>query len=113
MRAAAVPLQLSRPDVAIGFGLPKRSAPVDPNDQTVNYNTPLSTDLEAQFQAWAAQDPKRLNDLYDYDMRGFWKNGAQYADNGHGDDRFKKPNHPTFSHGSDYSGPMTQGGDLG
>lgn len=82
----------------------------DPLDQTANYNTPLTPQEEAAFQAWAAQDPKRLGDLYDYDVRGFWKAGGHTAKNGHGSDNWKKPNHPTFSNQSIYSGPYTPGG---
>lgn len=80
----------------------------DPADQTANYNTPLSPGDEAAFQAWLKKTGK-AGDLYDYDMRGFWKAGAKF-DKGHGADTWKKPNHPTFSDGSIYSGPDTPGG---
>jgi len=81
------------------------------------YNTPLTPEEESQYQAWGAQQaPLRdgrnpAQDVYDYDMRGFWKNGASFADNGHGADQFKKPNHPTFSDQSQYhSADGNQGG---
>lgn len=77
--------------------------PLDESDYTNLFNTPLSAADEAAFQQWAAQNP-RLGNTYDYDARGFWKAGAQQADNGHGSDQFKKPNHPTFSDQSQYSG---------
>src|SRR5262249_8216247 len=38
----------------------------------------------------------------DYDLRGFYKAGYNFDDRGHGPDRFKKPNHPTFSDESMY-----------
>jgi len=68
-----------------------------------NFNTPLSPADESQFQTWAQQQ-NRLGDLQDYDLRGFWKSGAGFSDNGHGSDQYKKPNHPTFSDQSMYSG---------
>lgn len=73
------------------------------NDMTDQYNTRLSDADEAEFQKWAAANP-RLGNTHDYDARGFWKDGAGAADNGHGSDQWKKPNHPTFSTGSQYSG---------
>lgn len=85
------------------------SAAADPNDQTANYNTPLTPTQEAAFQKWAAANP-RLGNTYDYDARGFWLSGAKSGDNGHGDDAWKKPNHPTFSDLSNYHGPYTPGG---
>lgn len=82
----------------------------DPGDQTKNYNTPLSQQEEVAFQAWAKQNPQRLRDLYDYDVRGFWKAGAKVS-GGHGSDEFKKPNHPTFSKFSNWVTPYTPAGD--
>jgi hypothetical protein len=72
-------------------------------DMTNQYNTPLNANQETAFQKWATDNP-RLGNTYDYDARGFWLNGAGAADNGHGSDQWKKPNHPTFSTGSQYSG---------
>ena len=75
----------------------------DTGDFTGSYNTPLTPEQEQQFQAWARKN-NRLKDLYDYDMRGAWLSGAKQASNGHFTDQFKKPNHPTFSTESQYSG---------
>lgn len=72
-------------------------------DFTSQYNTQLAAEDEAAFTAWAQQQ-QRLADLQDYDLRGFWKAGNGFAENGHGTDEFKKPNHPTFSNESMYSG---------
>lgn len=85
------------------------------------YDTYLAPQEEAQFQAWlqdlsAAKGYNAAEDLVDYDLRGAWKQGAQQATNGHLPDTFKKPNHPTFSTGSQYSNQQTAGGewvDLG
>jgi hypothetical protein len=84
---------------------------------TDQYNTPLTPEEEAAYQAWGRQQaairPDHRNpalDTYDYDMRGFWKSGGQFAANGHAGDPFKKPNHPTFSTFSNYSTPEQTGG---
>ena len=52
----------------------------------------------------------KANDTYDYDMRGFWKSQGQMDSRGHAGDRFKKPNHPTFSDQSQYSNFAMPGG---
>jgi hypothetical protein len=90
---------------------PAAPAPSDgPPDLSDRYNTVLSPEDEAAYQAWgrqqAAQNGGRnpAADTFDYDMRGFWKSGGQFAANGHAGDTFKKPNHPTFSTFSKYSG---------
>lgn len=72
-------------------------------DLTDQYNTALSPGDEQQFQAWA-REKGRERDVADYDLRGAWKANARQADNGHLPDTFKKPNHPTFSNESRYSG---------
>tara|TARA_R110000868_G_C10558368_1_gene736635 strand:+ start:120 stop:578 length:459 start_codon:yes stop_codon:yes gene_type:complete len=82
---------------------------VDPYDFTQTHNTPLAPKEEKAFMKWA-QKAGKLRDLYDYDLRGFWKSGAATADNGHGTDVYKKPNHPTFSDQSQYHTPDTPGG---
>ena len=78
-------------------------------DFSTQYNTPLSPAEEQQFLQWAKQT-NRLNDLYDYDMRGAWKAGAAQSDEGHFPDTFKKPNHPTFSAESKYHDPKAMPG---
>ena len=79
-------------------------------DLTNQYNTTLTPQDETNFQTWAAANP-RLSNTYDYDARGFWQAGAGTADNGHGSDQWKKPNHPTFSNQSIYHGvDNNQGG---
>jgi hypothetical protein len=75
---------------------------VDFSDQ---YNTVLSPEEEAAYQAWA-QKSGRQNDTYDYDMRGWYKENQNkdMAVGQHFPDTFKKPNHPTFSNESMYHG---------
>ena len=82
----------------------------DPNDYTEHFNTPLTTQEERAFRKWAGP---RVKDLYDYDLRGFWKSGAAFDERGHGADRFKKPNHPTFSDQSMYHEAGAEGGNWG
>lgn len=77
------------------------------------YNTSLSPVEEQQYQLWVDALAKskgwdKSGVDYDYDMRGYWN---KYKDNftgdsktGHFTDEFKKPNHPTFSNQSIYSG---------
>jgi hypothetical protein len=99
-----------------------RLAPqVDPYDFTNRYNTTLSTEDEAAFLAWGQQQAAArggrnpATDVYDYDMRGFWKSGGSFdAGSGHAGDAYKKPNHPTFSDQSRYHGvDEYQGGQWG
>jgi len=81
-------------------------------DFSDKYNTQLNPAQEQQYQEWSnklAEDrgwsPNEIT--RDYDMRGYWLKyaGAQSNQpNGHFTDEFKKPNHPTFSTESKYSG---------
>lgn len=80
------------------------------SDPTASYNTQLSPQQEAAFQAWRAQQPTDLRNTGDYDLRGAWLGNAQEAGNGHLPDTWKKPNHMTFSDGSMYSTPAAPGG---
>lgn len=76
-------------------------------DYSDKFNTVLSPDEEAKYQAWATEN-HREKDVYDYDLRGAWKelqSGTMSEDErGHLGDKYKKPNHPTFSDQSIYSG---------
>ena len=76
-------------------------------DYSGKFNTELSTEDEAKYQAWAKEN-HREKDVYDYDLRGAWKelqSGTMSEDErGHLGDKYKKPNHPTFSDQSIYSG---------
>lgn len=79
----------------------------DPFDFSNKYNTALSKKDEKAFLSWAEKNNK-LNDVYDYDLRGAWKamqKGEMSPDErGHLGDLYKKPNHPTFSDQSVYHG---------
>jgi len=106
--------QLLQPGMAGALPMNGLAPAQDPYDFSDRYNTPLSPPEEQQFQAWAAQSG-HANDTYDYDLRGMWKSGGSFdAARGHGTDRFKKPNHPTFSDQSQYHGvDGYQGGTWG
>ena len=73
-------------------------------DLSGKYNTPLSDDEQKAFDDWRKKLPARLNSTKDYDLQGAFKANAAEAANGHLPDTFKKPNHPTFSTESQYSG---------
>ncbi len=110
---ALLPNVAGMPAVAPNALAPQAAPQPDPYDYSARYNTQLAPAEEAQYQAWAAANGK-AKDVYDYDLRGFWKSGAAFADNGHGGDTFKKPNHPTFSNQSQYHGvDGAQGGTWG
>ena len=76
-------------------------------DFSDKYNTQLSPEDEKKYQSWANRIGKS-NDTFDYDLRGAWKeiNSGRMSssNNGHLSDRYKKPNHPTFSDESIYNG---------
>ena len=82
----------------------------DPDDYTEFYNTQLSKEEEVDFQEWVMLESDRQGrdiskDLYDYDLRGLWKEGGGFdGENGHARDTYKKPNHMTFSDQSKYNG---------
>ena len=70
--------------------------------------TELTPTAEALFQQQAAA---RLGDTQDYDLRGAWaEQGGGDLGDAHLTDKFKLPNHPTFSSGSIYSTPEQPGG---
>ena len=85
----------------------------DPNDMTDKFNTRLTDAEEKAYQRWA-KEHGRENDTYDYDLRGAWKelqSGTMSEDDrGHLGDKYKKPNHPTFSVESKYSSADHPGG---
>jgi hypothetical protein len=79
------------------------------------YDTPIPASRAAEYQAWlkrqSAQSGRDISrDAEDYDIQGYFLSGEGTDERGHGTDRFKKPNHPTFSDESQYSGV---GGNIG
>lgn len=68
-----------------------------------NYNTLLSPMEEEKFAKWKLDNAPKDSGA-DYDLRGAYKAGLQKdAKTEHWNDRFKKPNHPTFSDQSQYA----------
>lgn len=74
------------------------------------YSTPLTADQESAYQAWKARLPHDLQNEADYDLRGAFLASVKADGRLHMTDKFKKPNHMTFSDGSQYSTPQTPGG---
>ena len=73
------------------------------------YNTALTEEEKIKYNAWVASESKRQGrdimwDLGTYDIQGFWKSGdhMKMDEDNHGSDKWKKPNHPTFSNQSNY-----------
>jgi len=74
------------------------------------YDAKLSRVQELAFML-AAKSSGRLGDLNNYDLRGAWlADPNSISSDGHLTDRFKKPNHPTFSSDSKYSSVSNPGG---
>ena len=67
-----------------------------------DYNTKLSGEDETKFQGWKQQNMPNDSGV-DYDQRGAYQAQFQQQPNGHWEDQFKKPNHPTFSDQSQYA----------
>lgn len=75
-----------------------------------NYTTQLTPDMEAAYQQWRAKLPRDLQNEVDYDLRGAFLDSVKADGRLHMTDKFKKPNHITFSDGSKYSTPANPGG---
>lgn len=78
-------------------------------DFSDQFNTQLTPWEESLYQDWRAEQSRvqgrdLAKDEADYDLRGAWRAGAGKTAGGHLPDTFKKPNHPTFSKESQYSG---------
>ena len=87
------------------------------------FDTQLSPELEKTYREWmqhiahTKEKGMAVDDNYtgtNYDYRGWFKKYGPLAKSKgeHFNDEFKKPNHPSFSDGSQYSKPGTplQGG---
>jgi hypothetical protein len=74
------------------------------------YNTVLSPQEAIRYQKWKSTLPKNLQYEGDYDLAGLWKENPNVkpSPNMHFPDKYKKPNHPTFSDESIYFGPNTK-----
>jgi hypothetical protein len=74
------------------------------------YGTKLAADQEKKYQQWKTRLPKNLQYEGDYDLRGLWKENpnTQPSGNLHFPDKYKLPNHPTFSDESIYFNQNTK-----
>jgi hypothetical protein len=73
------------------------------------YNTPLTAAERKEYDKWVKEESARQGrditwDKGTYDMQGFWKYDQSTDKDGHGHDKWKKPNHPKFSNESIYHG---------
>lgn len=76
------------------------------------YQTKLTPQQQPAYQAYIAKLARLqgrptagvMRDDYDYDLQGAFLSNLQPDARGHLSDQFKKPNHPTFSTGSQYHG---------
>lgn len=66
------------------------------------YDTELGAADETLYQEWKQTLPKQLRSEEDYDLRGYYKETGGEDAEGHLTDKYKKPNHPTFSAESKY-----------
>lgn len=73
--------------------------------KTSQYDTQLDSSKEQAYQKWKQTLPKNLQYEGDYDLRGFYKDNPNFNvanPEQHLTDKYKKPNHPTFSVESKY-----------
>ena len=80
-------------------------------DFLFKYNTELPQEAQMPYNQWLVNESKTQGrdvwkDMYDYDLKGYFLSGEwqNRGAGGHGIDKFKKPNHPTFSNESMYHG---------
>jgi hypothetical protein len=79
-----------------------------------SFNTPIPPSLQESFGKWIIEEGSKkgkdiLEDMDDYDVQGYWlKEKDKNSD--HWPDKYKKPNHPTFSSESIYNDNVFQGG---
>lgn len=69
--------------------------------------TPLQ---DSTYQSWKGRLPQPLQYEGDYDLKRLWLEnpGTRPSSNMHFPDRYKLPNHPTFSNESMYFNPSNQ-----
>lgn len=79
--------------------------------QKMGNGTKLTKEQESKYTAWKKGLPTNLQYEGDYDLRGFWKDNPTWNPNdpnSHMTDKYKLPNHPTFSDESMYFNPQTR-----
>lgn len=85
---------------------PAAAAPAAaPQDYGKKYNSVVDPKSAADFEAWKSGLPADMDKSgKDYDLAGAFNAGLTPEADGHLPDTYKKPNHPTFSNESVYSG---------
>lgn len=83
-------------------------------DFTKKYNTELDDEEYLDYLDWYKNLPDKFQSTYDYDLQGFFADKDELQlfndsfmndpDSAHMTDRYKKPNHPTFSYESMWNG---------
>ena len=71
-------------------------------NKTGEFDTKLSGNEENSYQLWKQSLPQQLQSEADYDLRGYYQEHGTEDTDGHLTDKYKKPNHPTFSVESKY-----------
>ena len=86
--------------------------------QMGEFDTYLGAASEQAYQSWKNDLPEQLQSDVDYDLRGYYKEHGPEDAAGHLTDKYKKPNHPTFSVESKYykkgmwAGKWDEAGDF-
>ncbi|HYV67949.1 MAG TPA: hypothetical protein VE964_17040, partial [Myxococcales bacterium] len=104
MADADLPERLTPEQAEKLFGVKPPSAPAE------HYGTTLSPREEKSYQRWKKTLPDRLQNEGDYDLRGFYRKNPNFSVNTPGQhmtDKFKLPNHETFSNESQYYNDKT------
>lgn len=83
---------------------------IDGLEQRDPYSTTLTPEENVRYQKWKLTLPENLRYEGDYDLAGLWKENPSVkpSANMHFPDKYKKPNHQTFSDESIYFNPQTK-----
>jgi len=93
-------------------------------DMSNQYNTPIPPELMPEYLKWVQQESRKKGydvrqEAKSYDIQGLFlalhegEGNLQDEKTGHSTDRFKKPNHISFSNESKYSVNGMEGGKWG
>lgn len=79
-------------------------------DPNAKLRTKLTPQQETVFNVWKSSLPPNLQYEGDYDLRGLWLENPQTkpSANLHFTDKYKLPNHPTFSNESKFFNDATR-----
>jgi len=100
-RVDEIPLGYQPPESTMQYLASK--APKQKTDMTGRYNTGLSEDDQELYNIFQQSFGVTENDKKDYDVQGLFASGDYKDPAAWESDKFKKPNHPTFSAESIYN----------